>query len=225
MTLDSLATPAKHNVALVSITENIDYSTPRRKLFTQMLGAFAQYFCDALATHVSKGMGQRATEGKHTGGIPFGYESCWMEEDGQRRRSCNPEHPGGIHIHPQEGPAVAELFRRYVTGTATLSQLASWLNSEGFRTRNTKRLPDENGNLSGGPRLFTASSVRIILHNPFYTGKVKYKKELLPGAHDPLVSQELFDLVQITLKKNSGSASRHPGQTATLGLYCNASAM
>ena len=35
--LESFSTLAKHNVSLVSITEQIDYSTPQGKLFTQML--------------------------------------------------------------------------------------------------------------------------------------------------------------------------------------------
>jgi len=70
--------------------------------------------------------------------------------------------------------------------------------------RNTKKLPDQDGNLVAGPRLFTTASVRGILHNPFYTGQVSYKGKLLPGAHKPLVSQELFHTVQAVLKKNSG---------------------
>jgi len=205
VTLESLNILGKHNVGLVSITENIDYSKPEGMLFTQMLGAFAQYYSDALGKHVSKGLDQRATEGKHTGGIPFGYESCWMEGDkGQRIRRCNPEHPAGIHISPAEAQAVTEMFRRYGTGTATLSQLAAWLNEQGLRTRNTKKMPDAEGNLISGPRLFTTASVRGILHNPFYAGKVKHKDKLLPGIHPALVSPEVFDLVQATLKKNSG---------------------
>ncbi|MFC2008106.1 recombinase family protein [Chloroflexota bacterium] len=129
VTLNSLATLAKYNVSLVSITENIDYSTPQGKLFTQMLGSFAEYFSGALANHVSKGLGQRAREGKHTGGIPFGYESCWIKgEKGELILRCNPEHPAGIHIHPEEGPVVIVLFVRYASGLVTLSQLASWLN-------------------------------------------------------------------------------------------------
>ena len=211
VTLESLAILAQHNVSLVSITENIDYSNPQGKLFTQMLGAFGQYFSDSLATHVSKGLGQRAAEGKHTGGIPFGYQSCWIEENGAKQQRCQPEHPGGIHVHDKEGPVVAELFRRYASGTTTLSQLAAWLNGQGFRTRNTKKLPDANGNLASGPRLFTTASVRGILHNPFYAGHVFYKGKLLPGAHQPLISQEVYDLVQATLQKNSGrSETLHP---------------
>ncbi len=202
--LESMSILGKTNVSLVSITENIDYSTPQGKLFTQMLGSFAEYFSGALANHVSKGLDQRASEGKHTGGIPFGYESCWTGDKGKRKRLCNPEHPAGIHIHLKEGPAVTELFNQYSSGSTTLSQLAAWLNEQGFRTRNMHRLPDAAGNLTAGPRLFTTASVRGILHNPFYTGKIIHRGKLLPGLHDILVGPDIFETVQVTLKKNSG---------------------
>jgi site-specific DNA recombinase len=191
-------------VSLVSITENLDYSTPQGKLFLQMLGSFAEYFSGALSTHISKGLDQRANEGKHTGGIPFGYESCWTGAKGERKQLCNPEHPGGIHVHPEEGPAVTELFNQYASGTATLSYLAGWLNDQGFRTRNMHRLPGPDGNLVSGPRLFTTASVRGILHNPFYTGQIRHKGKLLPGVHQILVSTEIYDTVQVIMKNNAG---------------------
>lgn len=204
VTMESLSILAKHNVSLVSITEKIDYTTPQGKLFTQMIGSFAEYFSGALANHVSKGLEQRAHEGKHTGGIPFGYESCWTGEKGNRQQKCDPEHPGGIHVHPKEGRAVIELFQRYATGNTTLSQLAAWLNEKGFRTRNMHRLLDAAGNMTSGPRLFTTASVRGILHNPFYTGKITHRGKCLPGIHDSLVSVDTYETVQTTLKKNSG---------------------
>ena len=205
ITLESLTTLGKHNVGLVSIAENIDYSRPEGMLFTQMLGAFAQYYSSALGTHVKKGLEQRALEGKHNGGIPFGYESCWITNDkGEKQLRCQPEHRGGIHVHAKEGPAVTELFAAYATGSTTLSRLASWLNGRGLRTRNMHRLPDQNGNLVSGPRLFTTASVRGILHNPFYLGKVSHKGQLIPGLHQALVEEAVFTTVQTTLKKNSG---------------------
>src|ERR671919_1302016 len=91
--LESLAMLAEHQVALASLSENIDYSTPQGRLFIQMLGGFAQYFSDSLATHVSKGLTQRAIQGRHVGGIPFGYASCWESQGAERKRLCNPEHP------------------------------------------------------------------------------------------------------------------------------------
>ena len=204
VTLESLANLAMYDVALVSITENIDYSTPQGMLMTQLLGSFAQFFSNMLGTHVSKGLDQRATEGLHTGGIPFGYQSCWVKEDGERRQTCEEQHPGGIHVVPAEGEAVLEMFRRYFSGTTTLNELAVWLNEQGFRTRNTRKLKNPDGSIAQGPRLFTNASVRVILHNGFYAGLVKHRDQLYPGAHEPLVSREMFDVVQDKLRHNSG---------------------
>nr|AEI59452.1 DsiB [Dehalococcoides sp. enrichment culture clone WL_Dhc_01] len=208
VTIESLNLLGKYNVGLASIVESLDYSNPQGMLSLHMLGAFAQYFSESLSTHIKKGIEQRAVEGKRNGAVPFGYESCWeKEENGEKKRRCNPEHPGGVHIHRREGKAVKELYKRYAAGTVTLSELASWLNDEGFRTRNTKKIEDACGNLTTGPKLFTGASVRFILHNPFYMGKIKHRDKLLPGVHKPLVTKKLFDLVQDTLKKNSGRSS------------------
>jgi DNA invertase Pin-like site-specific DNA recombinase len=205
VTLETLTILGKNNVGLVSIAENIDYSRPEGMLFTQMLGAFAQYYSSALGTHVKKGLEQRALEGKHTGGIPFAYESCWVTNDkGEKQLRCQPEHPGGIHVHQKEGAAVTSLFTAYAGGSTTLARLAIQLNEQGLRTRNMHPLPDANGNLVSGPRLFTIASVRGILHNPFYTGKVTHKGKLIPGLHEALVAEDVFENVQTTLKKNSG---------------------
>lgn len=65
--------------------------------------------------------------------------------------------------------------------------LALWLNEQGFRTRNTKRLPGPDGNDSAGPRLFTNASVRVILHNAFYAGFVKYNGERVAGIHESVI--------------------------------------
>ena len=153
--LESIGRLSRFDIGLVSITENIDYSTPQGKLLTQMLGGFAEYFSESLASHVRKGQGQRAAEGRHLGGIPFGFESCWSGKDGQRLQNCDPEHPGAVHLIEDEAAAVMDLFKRYVNGTETTASLAVWLNEQGFRTRNTKQMPDADGNLSAGPRLFT----------------------------------------------------------------------
>ena len=202
--LEGFGILARNNVGLVSITENIDYSTPHGKMATQMLGSVAEFFSEALSTHVKKGIDERARQGLHLGSIPFGYESCWRESKGERKLLCRPEHLGAVHVHRDEGPAVRKLFSRYASGSVTLATLASWLNDEGFRTRNTKKLPDGNGGHSSGPRLFTNASVRNILHNPFYTGRVRHKDQLLPGVHEALVSDDLFQTVQEAMRRNSG---------------------
>ena len=207
VSLEALGVLAKHNIGFVSITENLDYSTPQGKLFTTMLAGLAEFYSDSLGVHVKKGVSERAYQGRHLGGIPFGYESCF--EKGLLR--CEEEHAGGVHVVAQEAEAVKELFRRYASGGVTLAQLASWMNSRGFRTRNTKNLPNGTGTTSSGPKLFTTASVRGILHNAFNMGQVRHGKELLPGAHEALVSDDIFQAVQVAMKRNSGrSETLHP---------------
>ena len=202
--LEAVGLLEQHGVGLVSATEALDWSTAEGRLVARTLGSFSEFFSDMLAKHTRKGIEERARQGKHLGSIPFGYEPCWREQDGERIQHCKPEHPGGIHAHAKEGPVVAKLFNSYSTGTTTLSQLANRLNEDGFRTRNTKKLPDSEGNLVAEPRLFTTASIRGILHNALFTGKIRHRDKLLPGLHEPLVSEEVFQVVQSTPRKNSG---------------------
>ena len=138
--------------------------------------------------------------GLHLGGIPFGYQSC--RADGQLL--CDPEHDGGVHVIDKEAQAVRGLLQRYATGSVTLAQLSTWMNTQGYRTRNNKKLPNPGGEPIEGPLLFTTASVRGILHNAFYAGKVKHRDEHLPGVHEAIVAQEVFEAVQLALRRNSG---------------------
>ncbi len=70
ITLESLSTLARNDVGLVSITEDIDYSTPQGTLFTQMLGSFTEYFSGALSAHVTKDLTSGLAKASIPGGIP-----------------------------------------------------------------------------------------------------------------------------------------------------------
>ena len=203
--LETVSILDQHGVGLVSITENLDWSTPESRLVAWTLGSFGEFFSDMLGTHVKKGISERAHQGRHLGAIPFGYQSCWKN----KQLVCDPEHPGGVHLDPRESEAVRELFRSYASRITSTTQLATWMNVQGFRTRNLHRSRD--GNNPAEPRLFTNASVRVILHNAFYAGKVKHRDQVLPGSHVGLVSEDLYQAVQVALKRNSGrSETLHP---------------
>ena len=170
----------------------------------QVLGSFAEFSSDMLSEHVKKGLKERAVQGLITDSLPFGYRSCWTKEHGERKRICDPEHSGGIHQVPEEAEVVKEIYRRYSAGDVSTGALASWLNEQGFRTRNTKKLCDGAGNLYEGPRLFTAHAVGDLLKNKFFVGYVKYKGTNYQGLHDAIASTDLFDNVQDVLRKNNG---------------------
>ena len=79
-------------------------------------------------------------------------------------------------------------------------KLAAWLNEQGFKTRNKQALRDGHGSVVTGPRPFSLYSIRWILHNPFFTGKVLYKGQLYPGVHQAIIDEDLFNRVQEKLK-------------------------
>lgn len=65
----------EHNVALVSITEHFDTSTPQGMLFLQMLGSFAEFERAVINERTRNGRIARLNENKWVGGKPaFGYK-------------------------------------------------------------------------------------------------------------------------------------------------------
>ena len=59
--LESVSILSDHGVGLVSITENLDWSTAEGRLVARTLGSFGEFFSDMLSTHVKKGIEERAS--------------------------------------------------------------------------------------------------------------------------------------------------------------------
>ncbi len=204
----------EHGVQLQSITESLDDSNPQGRLLLQVMGSFAEFSSGMLAEHVKKGLKERAVHGRRVGGIPFGYKICWTREHGEKKLLCDIEHPGGIHVVSQEADAVQELYRRYAAGGVSCGGLASWMNEQGFRTRNHKKLEGGDGTLSQGPRFFTAHAVADLLKNRLYAGFVGYKGEYFQGQHEALITQEVFELALDAIRKNNGRSRTLASQPA-----------
>ena len=73
---DSMSVLGRNGVELKSVTEDLDRSTPLGRFSTTLVMGMAEMFSDVLGTHVQKGVTERARQGLHLGGIPFGYDSC-----------------------------------------------------------------------------------------------------------------------------------------------------
>ena len=166
---------AKHNIAFVSLSEQIDFSTPSGKLMLAMLGAFAQWYSDNLAHETSKGKRERAMQGYYNGDLPFGYIKG---------------NDGIPIIEPKEAVAVKRAFEMYATGDYSFQDIANEINVMGFLTRN-KRKQDIYGAV--GPRPFTCDSVRDMISNLFYAGYVTYKGERFLGKHQAIISKDVYE--------------------------------
>ena len=208
VTLESFRILSENNISFVCVKQDIDYSTPEGRLFMIMLGAFAQYFSDNLSTHTRKGMKERAMQGLFNGEPPWGYERCTPECIGTAEQHT------GCHPDPVKAPIVLEAFQRAAIGDQSNSGIAAWINGLGFRT-NGKRRADLFGEMvEVKGRLFTPWSIRDMLKNRFYHGKVRYKGEYLDGVHQRIISKDLFDRVQ---RVTEGRRSRRPGSSNASG--------
>ena len=154
-------------VGFVSLTENIDFSTPSGKLMLTMIGGFSEFFSDQLAIHVVKAQRQRAEMGLPVGPIPFGYA------------------PGAAGeapvVDPAAGEAVREAFAARAAGQSN-GAIAAMLNRAGFRTKRGQ--------------LFTAHAMKDLFNCRFYTGVVSFRGDTFLGQHEALVPTDLFDRVQ-----------------------------
>jgi len=83
---------------------------------------------------------------------------------------------------------VVHAFKRYATGLVSLTGLADELYSMGLRSK-------------GGRKVYR-SNIDKILKNPVYCGHIRWKGAQYAGAHEPLVSQALFDTVQEAFAPN-----------------------
>lgn len=71
VTLRELQRLEKAGVSFVSISEQMDFTTPIGRVLLAMLAAFAEYYSRNLATEVRKGINEKRAQGLHVGGLPW----------------------------------------------------------------------------------------------------------------------------------------------------------
>ncbi len=81
----------------------------------------------------------------------------------------------------------------------TIQDIASELTTRGLTTRPTRSRP-------AGP--ISHTKVAAMLRDRYYLGRVKYKGDEFPGRHEPLISEELFDRVQLLLEERGFAGER-----------------
>jgi site-specific DNA recombinase len=191
---------------------------PHDQLLLQIRGAVAEYERVLIAERMRRGRQMKLKAGALLPWTvpPYGYRSA----------PDRPRDPSGVQIEPVEGAIVQELFARYLEDQGTLLSLARHLLQ--------LRLPSPRGN-----QRWSAASIRGLLINPVYTGKLYIGRSrsrparirrsathplgtpargqdstsadtwILVGTIPALVSQEDFERVQVKLALNKKQATRN----------------
>ena len=144
----------QNDVALVSVTQKIDTSTPMGRFFRDLLMLFAQFEREMIAERTYEKMAEQAARGRWSGGRPIlGYDV-----DGK-----------AIVINDDEKGTVEAIFDKYLE-LASIAKTARWANLQGYRTKHVKC---KNGR-EFKPRKFTRADIQRMLSNITYVGKVRF---------------------------------------------------
>jgi site-specific DNA recombinase len=177
----------QHHVAFVSTTQQFSTSTSMGRLVLNVLLSFAQFEREIIAERTRDKIAATRRKGKWSGGPPvLGYDL-----DLERPR---------LMVNAAEAAHVREIFGLYLEHEALLPVVQE-LNRRGWTT---KRWTTRPGQIRGGLP-FTKNRLHPLLTNVLYTGQVRYKEEVHPWEHPPLVKPETWQRVQTVLAWNGRS--------------------
>jgi len=151
--------------------------TPQGKFMLSIAFGQSKYYVDNLSENVKRGIRQKLRLGWYPGRAPIGY----LNEPRLRT----------IVIDEATAPLVKKLFETYASGETSYRTIADMANRMGLLTCRDNH--------------FRQGWMRGLLSNPFYIGMFRLKGELYEGAHEPLISREMFDRVQRMLNQRSRS--------------------
>ena len=205
----------KRNIAFRSYSEQFETETPMGKFSLQMMGAVGELERGTIAQNVKMGMLARARDGKWCGNRVYGYDLVPVEgSQNKKRRETK------LVINNEEAEAIKIMFDMYSNGSG-YKAITQKLNKLGYKTK------------KGNP--FSVGSIKEMLMNPVYIGKVRYNVRqdwsekrrrninpdpiIVDGIHEAIINVETWDKVQLLIEQKKGKPSRiHDGEFPLTGI-------
>ena len=157
-------------------------NNPNEKFLLMILCSQAKLENDNKSINVKRGIKTKCEMGWRPGVAPLGYMNRAF---------------GGVNdiiLDPERAPIIKEAFEKAGYERWSGRRLKAWFDEQGFTNRSGKRV--------------SVSQILVILSTPFYYGRFQYPQApeapWYDGAHEPLISKALFDLVQETRGINKG---------------------
>jgi site-specific DNA recombinase len=168
------------------------HSKSQEKLQMDIQAVLAKNRNELLAEEVRKGLAEKVSQGGYPRKAPIGY--------------INNKNNGKIEIDPETADFIRQIFEWYVTGQYSIPLL--------------RKKAKETGYLSGFNKYKASrNTLYKILTNPTYCGHIPFKEKLYPGNHEPIVSQAMFDQVQLILQGKSRPTRKNKHSYSYTGLF------
>lgn len=202
----------KHGCRLVSTTEDLSEETPSGRLKNNLLVSVAEYERLNTAEKVRSKMLEQAKRGYWNYGlVPLGYSY-----DAKKQL---------LEVEPSEGPLVRRIFEE-VARLVPPTDIANQLSDEGHRTRTRVWLSRDGAPRTVGGTRFRSDTIRDVVRNPLYAGRVRFHGKDYPAKHAPVVTGELWEMANAALAKprvirrDLLRTSDKPGHLLTGLVYC-----
>ncbi len=156
-------------------------------IFAVETGSANQFILD-LSKNVKRGIQRKLNDGWRPGPPPQGYMNDLATHT--------------IIKDPDRFDLIRKMWDLMLTESYTPPKILEIANNKwGFRTRKLKRLGGKELSKSGIYKIFT---------NLFYAGIIEHKGQQYPGKHEPMITPEEYDKVQIILgRKGKPRPQKH----------------
>ncbi|MFG1485612.1 recombinase family protein [Halobacteriovorax sp. RZ-1] len=185
----------KHSCGFYSLRENFDTTTAAGEMVLYTIANIAQFERRQVSERVSANIKARAKRGLYNGGsVPLGFKL------GEKK--------GYLELDHEMAELVKLCFSTYLE-KESLSQSAKYLNDQGHTIRRWKQ---------GGGKFkrlghFSVDNLHKILVNKAYIGIKVFKDGDTHSETDavwqPIVDEDIFNRVQVKLKKNLSKKKPH----------------
>ncbi|WP_264337599.1 recombinase family protein [Wolbachia endosymbiont (group B) of Dolichovespula media] len=157
----------RHRVNFVAVTQIFDNNTPMGKFVQTVLSGAAQLEREMIVERVKNKIATSKEQGLWMGGtLPLGYDVKDKE----------------LIINEKEAKTVQHIFERYLE-LKSMAELARELNREGYRTK-------------AKTDIFKKATVRRIITNPIYVGKIRHYDKQYEGKHEAIIEEEKWKKAQ-----------------------------
>jgi len=170
-----------HHCDFNSLMESIDTGTASGRMFLKIIGIFAEFERENTIERVMLACEKKVKEG-------YTLNSCVTSYGYDRKKGDLIQ-----KINTEEAKIVKEIFDMYVCGSMSYSAIVKNLNHRDIKPKIGET--------------WHPNSVRRILKNPNYIGKVRYsicdEKRYFEaaGKHEPIVSENLFYQAESRMRK------------------------
>src|ERR1700693_2713677 len=172
----------QRSVSFVSVTQQFKTTTSLGRLTLNILLSFAQFEREIISERTRDKMSAARRKGKWVGGTPvLGYD---VDPGG-----------GGLVVNEKESRRVRDIFALFIQHRSLLAVVVELAQ----RRWKTKSWKSQNGKPHAG-RAFAKASLRRLLTNAVYAGKVEHRGEIYAGEHAAIVEPSVWQEVSAELR-------------------------